>query len=459
MDVARDFRIKDTAVSSGRRLTVKKKKKADFKRIGVIALATIAAVGAGYGVYSHLPFVRVNKAIAAGNRYSASADYEAAIDSYNTAIEIDAGSVEAYNNMAGAYLSIDDSESAKKILYDGWQNTDNENLLNNYLTVMLNDAVNTMNRGEGNIDTILSVIPVIEEGGASKEALQILDAAYDRCLTAYAENADMYFKGESLGSDCSFAKYQEIITRLLVVYEAEPTEELAEVIRKYAVPATASFTIDSADAESYSELLGKVMTSVGSSEEIDSLNACFVNAKEVQAVFADIFDQLDVGNVDELRSFVVSEEYLALRDKFLHNEETPLENTTYIPVSRETMILNCNEGKWSYRFLSFEENPETTGVITIWANFFEDDGIQRNSISYEPGAINGNVYPHTKYSVTYLKSYITSGKSTKVAQMNYRLSTLITDEDGNMTETVVGDWGGANEWTMDIETIESRIRA
>ena len=43
--------------------------------------------------------------------------------------------------------------------------------------------------------------------------------------------------------------------------------------------------------------------------------------------------------------------------------------------------------------------------------------------------------------------------------MNYRLDTTITHEDGSIDETIVGDWGGSNEWVMDIDTIESRIRA
>ena len=136
-----------------------------------------------------------------------------------------------------------------------------------------------------------------------------------------------------------------------------------------------------------------------------------------------------------------------------------MENTTYIPICREAIILNNNEGKWSYRFLDFEENPTTAGVITMWANYFEDDGIQRNSISYEPASIEDNYYPHTKYSVTYLYSYITSGRSTKVAKLNYRLSTSVFLQDGEAEETIVGDWGGPDEWTMDIDTIESRIRA
>ena len=460
MVLVRNFRGSDSALA--RNQFVKrssKRKKVDIKRIATISLVTVVAVGVVYGVYSHLPFVKVNKAIAAGNMYSKNEDYEAAISSYNTAIEIDDGAVEAYNNMAGAYLSIDDSESAKKILFDGWQNTDNTDLLNNYHTVILNDAVTEINRGNGSIDALLSILPVLEADNTNSQAIEILDAAFSRCFANESTDADMFFRGESKGSTCSFAKYEELVNRLLAVYTATPSDELSELIKKFAIPATDSFTIDYSDALKYGELLQSVVSGVGSNASIDSMFNCFNNAQEVQGLFSQIFEQLDIGNVDELRDFIVSDEYVSYRDIFLNDQETPQENTTYISISREAMILNLKDGNWSYRFLSFDENPESTGVITVWANYFEDDGVQRNSISYEPGAINGNIYPHTKYSVTYLKSYITSGNSTKVAQMNYRLSTLITDEEGNMTETVVGDWGGANEWIMDIETIESRIRA
>ena len=202
-----------------------------------------------------------------------------------------------------------------------------------------------------------------------------------------------------------------------------------------------------------------VETKLGNNDKLDSFVECINNAAGVQALFSNIFEQLDVGNVDELRSFIVTDEYVNYRNIFLNNEYTPQENTTYITVSREAMIFNCNEDKWTYRFLNFEENPSTAGVITVWANFFEDDGVQRNSISYEPASVGGNMYPHTKYSVTYLKSYITKGSSTKVAQLNYRLSTVVTAEDGSSTESIVGDWGGENEWVMDIDTIESLYHA
>ena len=472
MSTARVHSYRNSDKSYSRNVTVRKPKRRkkhhyDMRKIAVIAAATVLAVVGGYTVYNHLPFVKVNKAIAAGNRYTKDADYEAAIDSYSEAIKIDKHSVTAYSNMAGAFLSIDDSESAKKILYDGWQNTENTGLLDNYHTVILNEAVDSMNTKNADMETVLSIESVLKDDNTNKDAVELLDAAYSRVFEdAYSYNADALFRSDAStyssegGSDTfSFEEYLNFEKELLAIYETNPTDELKKVILEYATPGVSSFTMNYSDVEAYQELISQVEAVAGTDENLDSFKECLSNAQEVQAVFADIFTQLDVGNVDELRSFVVSDEYLALRDIFLNDEYTPQENTTYVPISREAMILNRKDGKWSYRFLDFEENPETAGVITLWANFFEDDGVQRNSISYEPGAIGGQLYPHTKYDVTYLKSYITSGKSTKTIKMNYRLETTITSEDGSTINSIIGDWGGENEWEMDIDTIESRIRA
>jgi tetratricopeptide (TPR) repeat protein len=455
----RGYRKKDKTYTVADLNSAKRRRRSriDYRKVVAITLGTVVIIVAGFSVYNHLPFVKVNKAIAAGNKYSANEDYESAINSYSEAIEIDSGSVAAYSNMAGAYLSIDDSESAKKVLYDGWQNTESEALLDNYHTVILNDVVNTINRQEATIDSVLDIVSVLETDSTNKDAIELLDAAHTRCFAVYGSDVNSLFR--SSDSSENYRKYEEIVTRLLTVYQDSPSDELKNLVVKYAVPSLDSFTMNYDDAVSYATLLSKVDSVTGFDKDSSEVSACLNDTQSVLSVFTGIFEQLDIGNVDELRDFIVTDEYVTLRNKYLNQENTPLENTTYIPISRDGIVLNRSEEGWSYRFLSFEENPDNTGVITLWANYFEDNGVQRNSISYEPASIDGNLYPHTKYSVTYLNSYITSGKSTKVEKMNYRLDTTITYEDGTVDETIVGDWGGANEWIMDIDTIESRIRA
>ena len=441
---------------SGYKYKKRRRKRLDMKKIAIVAASTALLLVGGYIIYLHLPFVKVNKAIAAGDKYTENADYEAAIESYTKAIDIDSKSVKAYANLAGAYLSMDDSQSAKDTLYSGWENTNNEALLDNYHIIILNESVTAMNEEKADLDTVKAILSVLVDDNNSEEALKILDAASERCFeSSYGEDADSLFRSDN----SSYSEYEDMIRSMLSVYQNAPSDELKKVILSFVTPNISSFSLNLEDVLKYKTLISDVTSVLGTSDEIDSFTECLDNSQEVLSVFSGIFEQLDVGNVDELRNFVVSDEYISLRDVFLNKQETPLENTTYVPISREGIVLNCNEDKWSYHFFDFDENPSTSGVITLWANFFEDDGVQRASISYEPAAIDNNLYPHTQYSVTYLYSYITSGNSTKVAKMNYRLDTTITYEDGTIDETIVGDWGGANEWVMDIDTIESRIKA
>lgn len=443
---------------SGYKYKKRRRNRIDFRKLAIVAASTVLLIVGGYFIYLHLPFVKVNKAIAAGDKYTENADYEAAIESYTKAIDIDSKSVKAYANLAGAYLSVDDSQNAKSILYTGWQNTNNEALLDNYHIIILNESVTAMNQERADLDTVKAILSVLVDDNNNEEALKILDAASERCFeSSYGENVDSLFR--SGDTDSSYSDYEEMIRSMLSVYQNAPSDELKKIILSFVTPNVSSFSLNLEDAPKYKTLITDVTSVIGTSDEIDSFTECLENSQEVLSVFSGIFEQLDVGNVDELRDFVVSDEYISLRDVFLNKQETPLENTTYVPISREGIVLNCKDDKWSYHFLNFDENPSTSGVITLWANFFEDDGVQRASISYEPAAVDNNLYPHTQYSVTYLYSYITSGNSTKVAKMNYRLDTTITYEDGTIDETIVGDWGGANEWVMDIDTIESRIKA
>ncbi len=460
----------DRYLRNARKKTQKKKKPKltiNLAKIGLFLIAVAITAGIGYAVYTHMPGIRLDKAIASGDKLAQEADYEAAIEAYSEAIAIDSTSVKAYSNMAGAYLSIDDIENAKATLMEGYQNTQDKSLLDNYHVIVLNQAVAQMNNQTADMDTVLLIASVLEADGSNSDAVKLLKDAYERVFESnYGYDKDAFFRADSdtysseNGSKTySYEQYEKLINDLMSIYAASPTMALKDCILLYAVPNLSSFTMDLDDAASYLTLLENIESTIGTSDTIASMKECLTDQQNVSGIFADIFAQLDVGNVDELRDFVVSSNYIALRDTFLKGQYTPQENTTYIPISREAIILNSKDGKWSYRFLNFEENPGTDGVITLWANFFEDNGVQRSVISYEPKTVGESYYPHTQYTVTYLKSYTTSGNSTKVAKMNYRLDTTIETSEDNIDETIIGDWGGPDEWIMDIDTIESRIKA
>ncbi|MBQ3516602.1 MAG: tetratricopeptide repeat protein [Lachnospiraceae bacterium] len=64
-----------------------------------------------------------------GNKYLSDLDYEQAIASYETAIEIDPMSADAYLGLAAAYMSAGNYEKAMEILNLGYERTGNEVLL------------------------------------------------------------------------------------------------------------------------------------------------------------------------------------------------------------------------------------------------------------------------------------------------------------------------------------------
>ena len=169
----------------------RRKKTLDLRKVGIAALSTVIAISLGYLVYTHLPFVKVNKAIAAGDKFAESADYESAIESYLKALDIDKTSVTAYSNLAGAYLGIDDTESAKKVLYEGYQNTQNQGLLDNYHTVILNEAVATMNDGNTDLTTVENIFGVLSEDNSNASAVSLLSAACDRTMQMISLDPEM----------------------------------------------------------------------------------------------------------------------------------------------------------------------------------------------------------------------------------------------------------------------------
>ncbi|MCR4901840.1 MAG: tetratricopeptide repeat protein [Butyrivibrio sp.] len=421
--------------------------------LGLVVFGLFGSVIGGVILYNQLPGVKASKAVAAGNEYKESAEYQQAIESYENAIEIDASNLEAYSNMAGAYLSLEDTESAKTVLYSGWENTQSEALLNNYYAVVLNEAVKKINAGEGDMETVASMINVLSMDPDNADALELVSSAYSYAFGSTDDSGNNLTFWES---DDAFDTYDKAMVSLMDTYEENPSDELSAIITKYLVPASDSVYFKYEDAAEYTLLLERAASLGLSTAESDSLEACFGDASGVLSVFEGIFSEVDSGNIEALREFVVSEDYITLRDAFLNNEETILQNTTYVPVSREGLVLERTDGTWTYRFMSFDENPSTQGVLTLWANFLEDDGIQRNAISYEPAGDDSGYYPHTNYTVTYLYSNVTIN-GTLTPKMNYRLSTEIFTSESESEETIVVDWGGDNESTMDTETIGKKM--
>lgn len=417
-----------------------------FEKIGIAVLVIGLLAGDGILLYNLMPEIQVSKQLEEASEFMETKDYEDAIASCEEALEIDSSSVQAYSAMAGAYLDQADVASAKQVLYQGWETTHDESLLQYYCTVMLNEAVADINSQNCTLKTLDKCISVLEKDADNSDAYNLLDACYERLFMGEAKQEGLLCNAQ-MDNQCGFVTYRNLMLRLLLVYEANPSEKLKAEIIKYAVPGDALIWMDVEHLTEYQELLTKI-TGIGSDEQIMQLTACVEKALNVQKLFKEAFAIFESEDFAPIRDFMNKEEYISIRDEFIAGTMEYWYGETYIPVSREKLKFIHTENGWMFAFMGYEEGESLNSVINVWGAKQEDAGVQRLCISYEPASATGEYYPHTTYEFIYLYSNVEIDGS-YVPQMNYRFETRVATPEGTTTD-LIGDWGGEHEWETEF---------
>ena len=422
----------------------KRRQKVMIQKIAIAAALVILVGGAGAGIFLNLPSSKLSRKLSAGEKYTESGDYEMAQASYEEALAIDPTTVEAYRCLAQNNLNQNDSGAAKEILYTGWETTQDEGLLEYYCTLSLDEVVSEINDRNCNFDTVDKCIQILKQDAGNTRAVELLGTCCDRIFAGdEEENAVMLFQDERVSTDtCQYAVYEQIVREILALYEQAPSEALGAVLAKYAVIDAEYVYLSTTHLASYHTLLQDV-GGVLDNPAVNELFACLARAIEVENDFAGIFAEFEQGNYESAREFIVGDMYQQLRDSFILEESGYWEGAAAIPINKEQMKIHKTDGGFFFSWLTFDEYEDSQGVITVWGSRQLDGGIQRTSISYEPANENGEYYPHTEYIITYEYSNVL--KNNTLVQMNYRLKTQITTQDGTTTD-VIGDWGGEHEW-------------
>ncbi len=408
----------------------------------VIGLLT----GGGILVYNLMPEIKLAKQLEAANEFIEMHDYDDAIASCEEALAIDSSSVQAYSAMAGAYLDQEDISSAKQILYQGWETTHDESLLQYYCTVMLNEAVADINAQKCTLKTLDKCISVLEKDADNADAFRLMDVIYERLFTSLEEQEGLLCNAQT-EDGCAFITYRNLMLRLLLLYGAAPSEELKVEIIKYAVPGDDLIWLEVAHLAEYQQLLAQI-EAIGSDEQTTQISACIDKALQMQNLFAEAFTIFESGDFTPIKDFMNKEEYISIRDEFIAGTMQYWYGETYIPVSREKMKLIHTENGWMFAFLDYEEGESKQSVVNVWGAKQEDAGVQRLCISYEPASESGEYYPHTTYEFIYLYSNVEiDGKY--IPQMNYRFETRVATPE-ETTTALIGDWGGEHEWTTEF---------
>lgn len=401
-----------------------------MQRIMLAVLAMAVIGGGGFAVVWNLPSVKLNRQLETGIEYTQEAAYDEAIEAYEHALEIDSTSVKAYRCMAGAYLDMEDDLNAKQILIEGWENTQDESLLQYYCTVILNEAVADINNESVSLETARKIIDVLEKGIMNEDAIELLYTAYDRIMTGEKE--------------IDFTVYEQLMEEMFALSDLESSEPVKNIVSKYALIDKQELTVPMEHVASYLAILEKGEQLVPEEKRSD-LITCLTKEEQIQEIFAEIFAQFDAGNYEAAKEFIITDTYTGIRDEFINGTMEYWNGATYIPVSREYVILKqTNEGTWTFEYPEFTDNESTKGIITVWGNPMKDNGVQRSCIAYEPAKESEAYYPHTEYVISYMYSNVQK-KNSFDYMMNYHFETRTWTEEG-MTTVMVGDWGGPYQW-------------
>lgn len=430
---------------------LKARRRRERRRIVIIqrmfvTMLVLAGVGGIFAIVWNYPAIKLNRELSAGEEYTEEASFDEAIESYEKALKIDSTSVKAYRYMANTYFDMHDEAHAKQILYEGWENTQDESLLQYYCTAILNEAVGEINDNNCTLETIGKIVSVLEQDAANPDACELMYTAYERYMEQVREqnNTDLFYDAAEDSETCSFGDYEQIVNRLFALYEANASGEIKNIISRYALIDAAELRISRQHVAAYKQLLEKA-NALSAAEERNELLACMDKEQEIQNLFADMFVQFDAGNYEAAKEFIVTDTYTRLRDAFINQTMEYWNGATYIPVTREYVILKkTDSGSWTFEYPTFADNENTAGVITVLGNKMTDEGVQRSSIAYEPARESADYYPHTEYTISYMFSNVQKKNSFK-AEMNYHLETRTWTEEG-LTTVMIGDWGGPYQW-------------
>ena len=404
-----------------------------YKICILVVTILIVCVVAGAFVWN-IPSLKLSRKLAAGDKYTAGGDYEMAQKSYEEALKIDSGTVEAYRLLAQNYDAQDDSAAAKEILYSGWENTQDESLLRYYCTIILNEAVAQINEKNCSLETVDKCIQVLQLIPDNEDALSLLGTCYERLYVGSDEDNKF--------DNSQYMDYENELRDILKLYKDTKSKEIGTLLTKYAVIDIEYVYLDVNYLTDYHKLLEDINAAVPD-KSVEELANCLADAIKTQEDFADIFTEFSQGNYESAKEFIVGDTYVQLRDSFIDGENKYWEGASAIPINQEKMAIHKTEEGFKFFWLKFDDYDNPQGVITVWGSRQLDDGVQRTTISYEPAGKNGEYYPHIEYVISYeYSNVLENGTDVK---MNYRFNTITTTEEGTETEAV-GDWGGENEW-------------
>ena len=415
-----------------------------MQKIG-IAAAVVAVIGGGIYGYNQIPSVKVDKCISQAKEYEEVQDYENAIASYEEALEIESTTVKTYQYMANLYIDMDDLKAAEEILHKGVEETQDSQIQESYHTVMLNESVYEVNEASCSFITVDRCLDILAVDNTKASAYDLLHTCYER-LVGTVDEAGVNTVLSSTEEGLGFDSYKAAVEKMIALYEKDQNEEMKEILLKYVGIQAENLFIPMEYFDAYVELVAKV-DAVATNDGLEDLQACLAKTVEIHDLFAPLLAEFEAENYKVARDFIVSDEYIAIRDAFIEGTMEYWHGKTYIPVSNIGVKLHFMDNSWKFSFEDEEEKPAEYGYIKVWGFKWLDNGHQRTAITYVPVSETKEYYPMTEYAMMYWWSTPINMELTEntFARMNFRFEENIYTEEGKTTKAI-NDWGGKYQY-------------
>ena len=188
-----------------------------------------------------LPENRTLRRVNLGNRYLSELKYEEAIAEYDLAIAIDPKNVDAYLGKAEAYVQMDDIDSAIETLAEGYDETDDDEIWEEWLDLQMDlarkcleeedyeQAVtefdNVLDIDDGYVEAYLWKAEAQENLGDTDAAIETLQDGYDRTGDARLQRAMEALGAQPQDADGTDAQAQESREQGEAEDQAQDTDE------------------------------------------------------------------------------------------------------------------------------------------------------------------------------------------------------------------------------------------
>ncbi|WP_248405921.1 OCRE domain-containing protein [Butyrivibrio fibrisolvens] len=343
----------------------------DIGQIVLIFVLLFVCLFGTYKLYQNMTAVRFTRALALAQSAQNNGDYADAIKYYEQAIGVDSKSLIAYEELANCYATLNDTENVMNVLYNGWLNTSDQSLLDNYISLKLNSVIATIQTSGGSFEAVEDVLDVLKIDGSNEDALQLLSTLYSYCMIDKNSSGDSVLFWSMDEDEATFDQYIEAVSSMLDIYEIYPSDELEMLIARYIIPEGNVVWINTKNCSDYALLVKDARTLLGESSSLNSFIACLEDADKVSGVFDSIWPLIESGDVEPFRDFMISDDVISLKEYLISGEDQYLELEMENAFCQEGIVMTLEDNLWTYHFPDFSENPATKGVITLQLTYDE----------------------------------------------------------------------------------------